>query len=98
MQLLLDKERCYLEQEEPAYLRVLAFNDVGRQLLKVMKVTSTLPLLTKLGKNPSNGQSLTFTQQLGLELAASDVLALLQKAPAPIGSDFLNSPYYYQNK
>ena len=98
MQLLLDKERCYLEQAEPAYIRVLAFNDVGRQLLKEMKEIASLPIITKLGKNPSNGQSLAFTQQLELELAASDVLALLQKAPAPIGSDFLNSPYYYQNK
>ena len=57
MQLLLDKERCYLEQAEPAYIRVLAFNDTGRQLLKVMKETATLPIITKLGKNPSNGQS-----------------------------------------
>ena len=97
MQLLLDKERSYLEQAEPAYIRVLAFNDEGRQLLKIMKETATLPIITKLGKNPSNGQSLAFTQQLELELAASDVLALLQNTPAPIGSDFLNSPYYHKN-
>ena len=97
MQLLLDKERCYLEQAEPAYIRVLAFNDEGRQLLKIMKETATLPIITKLGKNPSNGQSLAFTQQLELELAASDVFALLQNTPAPMGSDFLNSPYYHKN-
>ncbi|MBR5487771.1 MAG: nucleotidyltransferase family protein, partial [Phascolarctobacterium sp.] len=84
-------------QAEPAYIRVLAFNDEGRQLLKIMKETATLPIITKLGKNPSNGQSLAFTQQLELELAASDVLALLQNTPAPMGSDFLNSPYYYKN-
>jgi predicted nucleotidyltransferase len=36
MQLLLGKERSMLEQAEPAYIRVLAFNDVGRQLLKEM--------------------------------------------------------------
>ena len=97
MQLLLDKERCYLEQAEPAYIRVLAFNDEGRQLLKIMKETATLPIITKLGKNPSNGQSLAFAQQLELELAASDVFALLQNTPAPTGSDFLNSPYYHKN-
>lgn len=96
MQLLLDKERCYLEQTEPAYIRVLAFNDAGRQLLKVMKETARLPIITKLGKNPTNGQSLAFTQQIELELAASDVLALLQNTPAPTGSDFLTSPYYHQ--
>ena len=97
MQLLLDKERCYLEQAEPAYIRVLAFNDEGRQLLKIMKETATLPIITKLGKNPSNSQSLAFTQQLELELAASDVLALLQNTPSQMGSDFLNSPYYHKN-
>ena len=97
MQLLLDKERCYLEQAEPAYIRVLAFNDTGRQLLKIMKETANLPIITKLGKNPSNGQSLAFTQQLELELAASDVLALLQNTPSQMGSDFLNSLYYHKN-
>ena len=97
MQLLLDKERCYLEQAEPAYIRVLAFNDTGRQLLKVMKETASLPIITKLGKNPSNGQSLAFTQQLELELSASDVLALLQSTPETMGSDFLNSLYYFKN-
>ena len=97
MQLLLDKERSYLEQAEPAYIRVLAFNDEGRQLLKAMKETATLPIITKLGKNPSNGQSLAFTQQLELELTASDVFALLQNTPVPTGSDFLNSPYYHKN-
>ena len=98
MQLLLDRERSYLEQVEPAYIRVLAFNDEGRQLLKAMKETASLPIITKLGKNPSNGQNLAFTQQLELELAASDVLALLQNTPEPTGSDFLNSPYYYKNR
>jgi hypothetical protein len=62
-----------------------------------MKETSSLPIITKLGKNPTNGQNLAFTQQLELELAASDVLALLQSTPETMGSDFLNSPYYYKN-
>lgn len=96
MQLLLDKERSYLEQAEPAYIRVLAFNDVGRQLLKEMKEKATLPIINKLGKNPTNGQSQAFTRQLELELAASDVLALLQNTPSKTGSDFLTSPYYHQ--
>lgn len=96
MQLLLGKERSYLEQAAPAYIRVLAFNDVGRQLLKHMKNTSSLPIITKLGKNPTNGQSKAFTQQLELDLSASDILALLQTPPAISGNDYLNSPYYLQ--
>ena len=96
MQLLLGKERSYLEQAEPAYIRVLAFNDVGRQLLKEMKETCTLPIITKLGKYPANGQSKAFAQQIELDLTASDVLALLQNTPSISGSDYLNSPYYLQ--
>ena len=96
MQLLLGKQRSYLEQAEPAYIRVLAFNDVGRQLLKEMKETCTLPIITKLGKYPANGQSVAFAQQIELDLTASDVLALLQSTPSISGSDYLNSPYYLQ--
>lgn len=96
MQLLFQKERRYFEQEAPAYIRVLAFNDVGRQLLKQMKSTASLPIITKLGKHPTSKQSSAFAEQLELDLAASDVLALLQKEAAPTGADFLNSPYYHK--
>ncbi len=96
MQLLLGKERSYLEQAEPTYIRVLAFSDVGRQLLKEMKETCTIPIITKLGKYPANGQSEAFAQQIKLDLTASDVLSLLQNPPSAIGSDYLNSPYYLQ--
>lgn len=96
MQLLLGKERCYLEQEHPAYLRVLAFNDIGRHLLKQMKGSCSLPILTKLGKYPSNGQTTAFARQLELDITASDVLGLLQKEATLMGSDYLNSPYYLQ--
>ena len=34
LHLLMDKPRNILEQQNPAYLRVLAFNDNGRTLLK----------------------------------------------------------------
>lgn len=96
MQLLYQKERSYFEQEAPAYIRVLAFNDKGRQLLKQMKETCSLPILTKLGKHPENGQSKNFAEQLELDIIASDLLALLQKEPQPVGADFLKAPYYFQ--
>jgi len=96
MQLLLGKERSYFEQVVPAYIRVLAFNDVGRQLLKEMKETCTLPIITKLGKYPASGQSQAFAQQIELDLTASDILPLLQNTPSISGSDYLNSPYYLQ--
>ncbi|EJW93160.1 protein containing DUF795, partial [gut metagenome] len=55
LQLLLNRPRCCYEQTQPAYIRVLAFNDVGRQLLKECKAKAALPIITKLGKNPAQG-------------------------------------------
>lgn len=96
MQLLFQKERSYFKQEDPAYIRVLAFNDMGRQLLKQMKDSARLPVITKLGKYPENNQSQSFAEQLELDLAASDLLALLHEKVEPAGADFLTSPYYYK--
>lgn len=92
LQLLLHHSAEDFAQAEPAYLRILAFNEQGRSLLKGIKKNSSLPLLTKLGRNPFHNQSRAFKQQLELDIAASDLLALLQQRPS--GSDFLTSPYY----
>lgn len=97
MQLLLAKPKCYFEQLEPAYLRVLAFSETGRKLLGEIKKKAALPLLTKLGRNPFDHQSTAFRQQLELDIAASDILGLLRPAPQPIGSDYLTSPYYLRS-
>lgn len=92
LQLLLHRSAADFAQQQPAYLRILAFNQQGRSLLQTIKQNSPLPLLTKLGRNPFRDRSEAFRQQLELDLAASDLLSLLQQRPA--GSDFLTSPYY----
>ena len=103
MQLLLDVPRWRWEDKAPAYLRVLAFNDTGRLLLKQMKATATLPLITGLYRNwryrlPHLGlrQQQIFTQQLDLELKATELWSLLQLNPAlnRAGNDLLISPVY----
>ena len=103
MQLLLDVPRWRWEDKAPAYLRVLAFNDTGRQLLKQMKATATLPLITGMYRNwryrlPHLGlrQQQIFTQQLDLELKATELWSLLQLNPAlnRAGNDLLISPVY----
>lgn len=92
LQLLLNRPRSWYEQNEPTYIRVLAFNDIGRQLLKAMKTTAELPVITKLGKNPAYGQSVAFQEQMELDLAAAELLSLLQGKPS--GTDYLTSPAY----
>lgn len=94
MQLLMSKPRIYLEQDTPAYLRVLAFNNIGRKLLSVMKQTATLPIITKLGCNPYQRQSVSFKQQLELDITAANIVALLRSEQQNNASDFLTSPYY----
>lgn len=103
MQLLLDVPRWRWEDKAPAYLRVLAFNDTGRQLLKQMKATATLPLITGMYRNwryrlPHLGlrQQQIFTQQLDLELKATELWSLLQLNSAlnRAGNDLLISPVY----
>ena len=95
LQLLLGRTRAYLEQAAPAYVRVLAFNDTGRALLKQMKTTCTLPVITKLGAQPQQGQNAAFAQQIELDIAASDLFSLLRGDTQICGSDFLTSPYYH---
>lgn len=94
MQLLMGKSRTYLEQANPAYLRVLAFNSTGRELLSAMKHTASLPIITKLGRNPYQNQSESFRQQLELDITAANIVALLRPEQQSNASDFLTSPYY----
>ena len=103
MQLLLDVPRWRWEDNAPAYLRVLAFNDTGRQLLKQMKATASLPIITGLYRNwPQRLQHLQlrqqqiYSQQLLLELRATELWSLLQLNPSlnRSGNDFLISPAY----
>ena len=103
MQLLLDVPRWRWEDNTPAYLRELAFNDTGRQLLKQMKSTASLPIITGLYRNwPQRLQHLSmrqqqiYTQQLELELKATELWSLLQLNPDlnRYGNDYLISPSY----
>lgn len=103
MQLLLDVPRWRWEDNAPAYLRVLAFNDTGRQLLKQMKATASLPIITGLYRNwPQRLQHLKlrqqqiYSQQLLLELRATELWSLLQLNPSlnRSSNDFLISPAY----
>ena len=106
MQLLLDVPRWRWEDNAPAYLRVLAFNDTGRQLLKQMKATASLPIITGLYRNwPQRLQHLQlrqqqiYSQQLQLELRATELWSLLQLNPSlnRSGNDFLISPAYVKH-
>lgn len=98
LQLLTGATRADWAQQSAAYLRVLAFNDMGRALLKEMKNTAALPIITKLGRSWQYDDKLSAAAkvQLALELKATDVWSLLQKNSKlnKQGNDYYLSPVY----
>jgi predicted nucleotidyltransferase len=79
----------------PQYLRVLGFNDRGRRLLKTMKDTSHLPILTKLHKNEGATASPAFRAELATDISATNLYDLL-KGNGGFNRDYLVSPIYYK--
>ncbi len=70
----------------PAYIRVLAMNDRGREILAA--ATPTLPLLTRAAQIPS--LSADAQAMLALEERATDLHALTLPRPLPCGTDWTN--------
>ena len=100
LQILFDRPKAVWQQQAPAYLRVLAFNDTGRQLLHTMKANAQLPIISKLGKNALCNDSAAYRTQLSTEVNATDLWSLLQKATTlnRSGNDFYQSPVYVRSK
>jgi predicted nucleotidyltransferase len=100
LQILLDLPKAVWQQQAPAYLRVLAFNDIGRQLLHRMKTSAQLPSINKLGKNALCNDSVAYRTQLSAEVTATDLWSLLQKDASlnRSGNDFYHSPVYVRSK
>ncbi|MBQ6820159.1 MAG: nucleotidyltransferase [Clostridium sp.] len=73
-----------LSKEENLYSRILGFNDTGRLVLKEMKKHSSIPIITKIGKNNSN-------PLLNLDIQSTKAYSLLNNNVNPLG-DYLFSP------
>ena len=94
LQLLLHKGRMFwTETPEPAYLRVLAFNDRGRSLLKQMKETAKLPVITKPGSKDQY-KNTSMYPLLQLDSDTSDLYQLLNGNIGVYGTCFTTSPLY----
>ena len=68
----------------PQYLRVLAANDAGREMLAIMKKEAALPIVTKVADFPK--------ELLAEDIRATDVAALCTYPQQKKGRDFLISP------
>lgn len=78
----------------PAYLRVLAFNDCGRRLLKSMQTQAKLPVLTKIGKNLlQKHPEEAFHAIWQTEINAGNLYDILHQN-TPGNRDYIVSPIY----
>lgn len=83
------------------YARVLAFNHNGTKLLKQMKKTSAIPIITKTttildSKQRCQQQSLTTLEEmLSIDTYASELYNLCFTQIRSYGQDFTTSPYYH---
>lgn len=94
VQLLLGRPRSFWKApSRPEYLRVLAFSHRGRGLLRTMKETATLPVITKLGRLPRPGEE-GHSPLLETDVLATDLQSQLLGLPGVYGRDFFTSPRY----
>lgn len=72
--------------EGPAYLRVLGFTERGRKLLKAMKQTSKLPVVTRIKQ--------TYPTMLEWDIRAAKMYSLATGWKLPFKEEFDRSPVY----
>lgn len=71
---------------QPSYIRPLAFNDKGRNILKEIKRNENIKIITKVGKNIEN-------KTLEIDLLGTRAYSLLNSSINPI-DDYLKSPIF----
>ncbi len=76
--------------ERPQYIRVLAFNEKGREILASAKKSSPLPIITALGD--AKKISPAAEKQAEKEAFCTDMYNLIAKKGVPDGEDFRFSP------
>jgi len=79
----------------PSYIRILGFNNTGRELLQKIKDRTTLPIITKAA-DFKNSQIPRVSSMLSIEAAASDqyVLAFRKSELRKSGSEFTRNIFY----
>lgn len=77
-----------IKKEEPdlSFLRVLAFNERGAEIMKNIKKSSELPLMTNF--TPELAARPEFAEQIGLERRATDIFALSTPVISDAFSDY----------
>jgi predicted nucleotidyltransferase len=81
-----------LQNGVPPYIRVLALNGKGREILKIAQDTATLPIIARPQEIASLGQY--ERDVFAAECKASDLYELSLPVPGPCGAEFTGQIYY----
>ena len=96
MQLVLGISRSRYDIGDPGYIRVLGFNDTGRQLLAEMREEGTgLPVIINVNKTIGNLDARA-SSLLQLDMHASDIYNLVTAGDIGSNSDHRRSPVIIQ--
>ncbi|MBR5913923.1 MAG: nucleotidyltransferase [Selenomonadaceae bacterium] len=96
---LTEEKICELQDAD--FVRVLAFNDVGKTLLKKIRATSSLPIVTKVTKHLNERQLfdeniLPYKKNLSLDILSTDLRGILFDVPHIPRRDFTESTFSYK--
>lgn len=101
LRFLLDvTEEKISETDSVDYVRVLAFNERGKNLLKKIRAVSDLPIVTKFTQHLTGRDferknfSDAYKKNLALDCVASNLRGILFDVPKKPGQDFLISPCF----
>ena len=89
-------EEKMLELSDADFVRVLAFNDFGKTLLKKIRATSSLPIITKVTKHLTERQLFDekispYKKNLALDILSTDLRGILFNVPHKPRRDFVES-------
>lgn len=87
-------EEKILELQDADFVRVLAFNDAGKILLKKIRATSSLPIVTKVTKHLNERQLFdekisSYQKNLALDVLSTDLRGILFNVPHIPRRDFV---------
>lgn len=93
-ELLLGMTKDY-SHDLPLYIRVLAFNSKGKEVITLIKEKSKLPLIDKFASNYKKADK-NLKRQLDFEVKATNIYALAQKTGryGAYQQEFTSSPLY----
>lgn len=88
------------ELQDADFVRVLAFNEVGQALLKKIRTTSSLPIVTKISQHLTERELFDekifpYKKKLALDVLSTDLRGILFTTPRSPRQDFLSTPYKF---